>query len=290
MRDLPPLNALKAFEAAGRHLNFARAAEELGVTQGAVAQQVRALEAQLQVKLFDRHARGLHLTGAGRSYLPPLGRAFDLMAEATGALKPGEQAVTISATPSVATKWLVPRLGEFARAHPGIRLRLDASTALADFQSGGADIALRQGRPPFGPGLTADLLFGTDLIAVCHPAHAAGCTPISAPADLCRHVLLVDTHGLWPLFLEKAFGGAALPDLKTMTFSQTSLAIDAAAAGQGIALANRPLAEADLAAGRLCQVLPVSLPREEGVHIVAPREPRRLEMTAAVRGWLLAQR
>lgn len=289
MRKLPPLNALKAFVVSGRHLNFSRAAEELGVTQGAVAQHVRSLEELLNIKLFDRKARGLSLTDEGRKYLAPIRRAFEMMAEATANLSPQDVVVTISTTPSFATCWLVPRLGAFAQDYPDIRLRLDASNALANFQTDGVDIAVRQGKPPFGPGLAAEPLFAADLIAVCHPDLALGDRPIRSTADLLDHVLLEDTHGQWPLFLEAALGAAPPAGLKTMAFSQTSLAIDAAIAGQGVALANREFVEDDLRTRRLCQPVSFSTAVQEGYHVVAPREPRNPQLVAVVRAWLLAQ-
>ncbi|WP_170329889.1 LysR substrate-binding domain-containing protein [Ruegeria arenilitoris] len=287
MRKLPPLNALKAFEASGRHLNFSHAAEELGVTQGAVAQHVRALEELLKIKLFSRRPRGLSLTDEGRKYLAPIRRAFDLMAEATASLSPQDVVVTISTTPSFATRWLVPRLGAFAQDHPDIRLRLDASNAPANFQTDGVDIAVRQGKPPFGPGLISEPLFSAELIAVCHPDLAVGNNPIRIPADLLSHILLEDTHGQWPLFLEAALGEVPSTGLKTMAFSQTSLAIDAAIAGQGVALANREFVADDLQAKRLCRPVSFSTVVQEGYHIVSPREPRNPRIVASVRAWLL---
>ena len=288
-RKLPPLNALKAFEASGRHLNFRLAADELGVTQGAVAQQVRALEDLLKIKLFERQARGLSLTDDGRKYLPPIRRAFDMMAEATGYLSPQNTAITISSTPSFATRWLVPKLGDFAQDHPDIRVRLDASNALANFQTDGVDIAIRQGKPPFGPGLFAVPLFDAELIAVCHPDLATGPNPIRSPKDLLKHVLLEDTHGQWPLFLEAALGEIAVSDSKTMAFSQTSLAIDAALARQGVCLANREFVAADLQANRLSQPFAFSMTADEGYFVVAPRTPRKPTAVATVRDWLIAQ-
>ncbi len=289
MRDMPPLNSLKAFEASGRHLNFRLAAEELGVSQGAVAQHVRALEALLKIKLFERHARGLSLTNEGRRYLPPVRRAFDMIGEATENLVSRDAIVTISSTPSFATKWLVLRLGAFAEDHPEIRLRLDASNALANFQTDGVDIAIRQGKPPFGPGLVDEPLFSSELIAVCHPDLTTGSHPISSPEDLKHHLLLEDTHGQWPLFLEKALGGVHISGMKTMNFSQTSLAIDAAIVRQGVALTIRAFVENDLEANRLCQPFPYSTTAEEGYYLVAPREPRSPAIVAIVRDWLIAQ-
>ncbi|MFD1157364.1 transcriptional regulator GcvA [Roseovarius aestuarii] len=289
MRKMPPLNSLKAFEASGRHLNFRLAAQELGVTQGAVAQQVRGLEELLKIKLFERHARGLSLTDEGRRYLPPIRRAFDMIAEATGNLSPKDTVVTISSTPSFATRWLVPKLGLFAQDHPDIRVRLDASNALANFQTDGVDIAIRQGKPPFGPGLVSELLFADELIAVCHPDIADGSNPIQSPEDLLTHVLLEDTHGQWPLFLEAALGELAVSDLKTMAFSQTSMAIDAAIAGQGVTLANQEFVQGDLQANRLCQPFSFSTTTEEGYHVVAPRNPRNPSIVAIVNDWFAKQ-
>ncbi len=289
MRDMPPLNSLKAFEASGRHLNFSRAAQELGVTQGAIAQHVRALEALLKLKLFDRHARGLSLTDEGRRYLTPVRRAFDLIAEATENLSPRAAVVTISTTPSFATKWLVPRLGAFADEYPDIRVRLDASNTLSNFQTDGVDIAIRQGTPPFGPGLVAEPLFASDVIAVCHPDLCRGRHPIAAVQDLRHHALLEDTHGRWPLFLEKALGDRSDTEMRTTTFSQTSLAIDAALAGQGVALTNRAFVDADLKANRLCQPFPFSITTDEGFYTVAPRAPRDPAIVSDVRQWLARQ-
>ncbi len=289
MRKIPPLNSLKAFEASGRHLNFRMAAEELGVTQGAVAQQVRALEKQLKVNLFNRHARGLSLTDQGRRYLTPLVRAFDIIAEATKDLAPVDSIVTISSTPSFATRWLVPRLGDFSTAHPDIRIRLDASNALANFQTDGVDIAIRQGKPPFGPGLVAEPILDDRVIAVCHPDLTLGETPMLAATDLTRHVLLEDTHGQWPVFLEAALGTPPTTELRTMSFSQTSLAIDAAIAGQGIALSNKALVNVELSNGRLCQPFPFSIRTENSFYVVAPRAPRQPKLVEIVREWLKDQ-
>ncbi|MEQ9695163.1 LysR substrate-binding domain-containing protein [Shimia sp. SDUM112013] len=289
MRKLPPLNALRAFESAGRHLNFRLAAEELGVTQGAVAQQVRGLEAQLGVKLFDRLPRGLTLTDEGRRYHTPVGQSFDMIADATSELRPQEQVVTISTTPSVATKWLVARLGAFSRDYPNLRVRLDASFGLANFQSDGVDIAIRQGQPPFGPGLVAEILFPPDLIAVCHPDLPNGDTPLRTPQDLRHHTVLLDGHGQWTVFLNTLFSKDTASTIRRISFNQTALAIDAAIAGQGVALADRALVATDLAQGRLCEPFPVTGVTGTGYYLVHPRRPRHSGRVDLVKDWLLAQ-
>ena len=283
----PRLNALRVFEAAARQLNFRLAAEELGVTQGAVAQQIRGLEAELGVKLFDRLPRGLALTESGRRYRTPVARALRIIADATDELRPLQQAVTISATPSFAARWLVPRLGAFTEANPDLDVRVVASITMANFQSDGVDIAVRQGKPPFGPGLSADLLYPLDMVAVCSPALRDGGLPLDEPADLAHHVLLHDTHGWWPKYLEQAGGDQPIEPARSLRFSQESLAIEAAIAGQGIALASEPLVDADIAAGRLCRLFDLTVSDGTGFYVVAPRAPRHPELVTRMREWFL---
>ncbi len=289
MARLPPLNALKAFEASGRHLNFRLAAEDIGVTQGAVAQHVRSLEANLGVRLFERLPRGLALTDEGRKYFTPVRRALQMIAEATEEIRPRKAVLTISVTPSFAPKWLVPRLGSFTEENPDIDVRLVASQDLANFQSDGVDIAVRQGRPPFGPGLTAEPLFVEEFYAVCSPSLLSGTHPLKTPEDLAHHVLLHDAHGLWSVFLQEVFGDGPKPASRSMNFNQTSLALDAALAGQGVALASDLFVADEVAAGRLCRPFPVTIKGELGFFVVTPRRQRKSEHVDKMRDWLLAQ-
>ncbi len=288
MSRLPPLNALKAFEASARHLNFRVAAEEIGVTQGAVAQQVRNLERRLGLQLFKREARGLTLTDEGRRYMQPVQHAFEMIAKATQELQP-QSAITISVTSSFAAKWLVPRLGGFAEANPDIHIKVDASDRLANFQSDGVDIAVRQASPPFAAGLTAELLSPLDLVAVCSPLLLEGAHPLRQPADLVHHVLLQDSHGFWPLFLEQLFGDTPKPRVRTMDFSLTALAIDAAVNGQGVALASSLFVEEERTAGRLCCPFDARLQSSLGFYTLAPRKPRQPQLVTRVRHWLTEQ-
>lgn len=289
-RRLPPLNALRAFEVAARHLSFRAAADELGVTQGAVAQQVRGLEAELGLKLFDRLPRTLALTNDGRSYVAGIRRAFELITDATAALRPAPLWLTISVTPTFASKWLVPRLPAFLAAHPMIDMRIQASETLSNFQSDAVDIAVRQGQPPFGAGLAADLLFAQEVVAVCSPNLIAGATlPLPAKA-IDGFVLLHDTHNLWPEFIDALGAVSAATTPKGVRFNQTSLAIDAAIAGQGLALASRFLVAHDIAAGRLVQPFDLTLRGAHDFYIVAPRKQRHPAATATIRDWLLAQK
>ena len=289
MGSLPPLNALKAFEASGRHLNFRLAAEEIGVTQGAVAQHVRGLEATLGVKLFYRQPRGLALTDEGRRYFAPIRRAFAMIADATDELRPRKAVLTISVTPSFATRWLVPRLGQFTDANPDIGVRVDASQSLASFQGDGIDIAVRQGAPPFGDGLVWDLLFPLEVFAVCSPDLLEGAHPLRTPDDLAHHVLLHDSHGLWPVFLEKVVSGRLERTPRSMNFSQTSLALDAAVSGQGVALASEPFVGDELAAGRLCRPFDHVITGDIGFYVLTPKKPRNPKATTRMRDWLIAQ-
>lgn len=287
---LPPLNALRAFEASARHLNFRVAAEELGVTQGAVAQHVRALEADLGIRLFERLPRSLALTVPGRGYATQLRRAFELMTEATVALRPEPERLTISVTPTFASKWLLPRLPEIAKTHPEIELRILATEGLSNFQTDGVDIAVRQGRPPFGPGLVADLLFEQEVVAVCSPAVLGDWVSPLALEELGHFTFLNDAHDLWPEFAERVLRHAVPASARQVRFSQTSLAIDAAAAGQGLAVASRFLVEGDLRAGRLVQAIPGAMRGGLNAYVVTLRKPRYPGPTAVVREWLLRHR
>ncbi|PWE13091.1 LysR substrate-binding domain-containing protein [Alcaligenes faecalis] len=247
-RSLPPLNALRAFEVSGRRLSFRAAADELGVTQGAVAQQVRALEEHLGLALFQRHPRGLQLTVAGAAYLAEVTRAFDTLADATGRLLVRPDTVTISVTPTVAANLLIPRLGDLQAALPDVELRTVATEALSDFERDQVDIAVRLTRPPFAVDLEAKLLFRQDLVAVASPRLVGNVTLPLSSEQLRALPLLHDAQGHWATFLKTS---SKLPGA---VFNQTTLALDAAMAGQGVALACKAFVAMDLAAGRLVQV------------------------------------
>lgn len=287
---LPSLNGLRAFEVAARHLNFRLAAEELGVTQGAVAQQIRGLEAELGLKLFERHPRSLVLTGAGRSYAADIRRAFVLIGEATDTLRPEPQHVTISVTPTFASKWLIPRLADFTAAHPDIDLRIVATDRIVNFQTDAVDLAVRYGRPPFGPGLIAEPLFAQIVVAIASPLLVDRPEALASGEDLARYPLLHDTHNFWPQYLEQAFPERAPAISRNIRFNQTSLAIEAAIAGQGLALASLFFVRDDIKAGRLIQPIPTQLRIDADFHIVAPRKSRHPTPVDRVKSWLAAAR
>jgi len=279
---LPSLNGLRVFEAVSRHLSFRRAAEALGVTEGAVGQHIRGLEAELGLKLFERRPRGLVLTENGQSYAAGVRRAFDVLIEATRALRPQPLKLTISVTPTFAAKWLIPRLPDFTAAYPGTDLRIVATERLSHFQTDGIDLAVRYGQPPFGAGLTAELLFEDVLLAVASPEVSAG---KRRRADAGQRTLLHDAHHLWPQFLAQMQPEKPL-DFKNIHFNQTALAIDAALEGQGIALANRAFVARDLAAGRLVEHFAQTFATGAGFYLVFPRKRQHPQAVAALREWL----
>ncbi|MBS0847332.1 LysR substrate-binding domain-containing protein [Citrobacter sp. JGM124] len=247
-RALPSLNGLRAFEASGRKLSFRAAAEELGVTQGAVAQQIRALEDHLGLKLFYRLPKGLSLTQQGTAYLADVTRAFDTLVESTSRLQARPDVVTISVTPTVAAKLIIPLLGEFQAAFPGIELRTVATETLADFDRDQVDIAVRLSRAPLPSTMEGELLFRQHLIAVACPRLLENIALPLAASQISTFPLLHDTNNCWPDFLQTA--GKPPGAL----FNQTTLALDAAMAGQGVALACEVFVAADVKAGRLVMV------------------------------------
>ncbi|MGF6256894.1 transcriptional regulator GcvA [Ensifer sp. LBL] len=282
---LPSLNGVKVFEVAARHLNFRLAAEELGVTQGAVAQQIRGLEAELGVKLFERLPRALALTGEGRAYIADVRRALEIIARATDGLKPQPVRLTISTTPSFASRWLIPRLPDFTARHPDLDLHILATDRMSNFQADGVDLAVRYGRPPFGPGLAVELLFEQEIVAVCSPMLLAGRPAPKTAEELAGYTLLHDAHNFWPEFTERHFGGSRQASFKGISFNQTSHAIEAATAGQGIVLANRDFVARDLAEGRLIRLFEASMTGPSDFYLVWPRYRKSLSLQTVI-AWL----
>lgn len=289
LRRLPSLNGLRAFEVVSRHLNFRSAAEELNVTQGAVAQQIRNLEAQLGLQLFARLPRTLALTDAGIGYVSNIRKAFELIAYATETLRPEPECVTISVTPSFAAKWLVPRLAEFTNTHPLIELRIMASRRLANFQSDGVDLAVRLGKAPFGPGLKSDLLFEQVIIAVGSPELEKRMGRLLQPSDVQQIPLLHDDLDFWPQYLGMILPGESPHIPKNIRINHTSLAIEAAIAGQGLALASLCLVADDIDAGRLTQCFDATLRPGTSHYVVSPRKQRHAGSVKVVSEWLLSK-
>jgi LysR family glycine cleavage system transcriptional activator len=289
-RRLPPLNALKAFEAAARHESFTRAAEELCVTQGAVSHQVKALEAELGLKLFNRERQRLVITEAGRGYLAIVRDAFDRIADGTERLLQRQRggALTVSTSPNFAAKWLVHRLGRFAEVHPEIDLRVSASANHIDFAREDIDLAIRHGDGSTS-GLHVTRLCAEELFPVCSPKLLSGRNPLRAPADLGRVTLLhVNDRQDWSLWLDFA-GATGVDPARGPVLSQASMAIDAAVDGQGVALARTALAAWDLIGGRLVRPFAMAMPLRYAYWIVCPKATARLPKIAAFSDWLLAE-
>lgn len=289
-RRLPPLNALRAFESAARHNSFTGAAAELNVSHAAISRHVRSLEARLGVILFNRASRGVELTSAGSEYLRAVSAAFDDIAEATDALaEPGEPQVRVSAHPAFAARWLLRRLDRFREANPGYAVALDATPRLVDLARDEADLAICNGER-MGPRTTEDLLARSRLYPVCAPGlldSRAG----PAAGDLRNFALLHDEAdgSTWRRWFEAAGVDHAGP-IRGMRILESGLAIDAAVAGQGIALADDFLVEDDLAAGRLVRACDIALAAADcDYYLRSMPEARRRRPVAAFRGWLLAE-
>ena len=270
-RRLPSLNAVRAFEAAARHLSFSRAADDLNVTHAAISHQVKGLETYLEVPLFRRLNRAVRLTEAGQAYLPPLRDALDTIAQATARIGGGESAgaLTISTSPPFAAKWLVPRLSAFREAHPEIDVWLTPSLRVVDFAREDVDAAVRWGAGGW-PGLRIDLLGTMDVFPVCSPCLLHGAHPLRNPEDLRHHALIHDASGEdWQRWLAAAGVGGVVP-APSLHFHDSSLVIQAAAEGQGVALAYSALVADDLAAGRLVRPFEISLPSDYCYYFVSP--------------------
>lgn len=295
-RRLPPLNALRAFEASARHLSFAAAADELGVTPPAISHQVRQLEEFLGVALFRRLTRKVALTEEGRACLPLLTEAFDRMADAVARIGHGDDSglLTVSVAPSFAAKWLVPRAEAFRAAHPDIDLRISPNMELVDFRTDDVDVAIRFGRGGYA-GMREDKLFSEVIAPLCSPALLEGPRALRTPADLARHTLLHDDSGLapgptpdWRMWLRLA-GHEEIDSSRGPRFSYADHALQAAVEGQGVVLGRLSLARADLAAGRLVKPFGREMATEFGYYLLrSDRGPERPKV-AAFRDWILAE-
>jgi LysR family glycine cleavage system transcriptional activator len=287
-RRLPPLNALRAFEVAARSANFTRAAQELGVSQAAVSQQVKALEATLGLKLFSRDGKRLVITRAGKQYLAIVRDALDRIAVGTDRLlqrKPSN--LSVSTSPDFGAKWLVHRLGRFTAAYPEIDLRVATTTKQVDLIAEHVDLAIRHGNGHWA-GLDAIALCQERLVPVCSPKLLSGGNRISQASDLLKHPLLrLDGWATWSKWFAAA--GVAAPARKGPVLNQASMLIDAAAEGQGVALARTTLAAWDLRHGRLVVPINFSLPLENTYWIVYPKLAAGDARIVTLRDWLLAE-
>lgn len=286
-RTLPPFSAIRAFEAAARHRSFKQAAEELHVTQSAVSHQVKALEDFLGVALFHRATRGVVLTEAGRTYLPALSEALDGIASATAHLRgdPARGVLRVRTTPAFASRWLLPRLNAFRRAHPEITVELTSAIELADVPGDDIDIAVWYGYGDW-PRLDSESLLRSRLVPVCSPALLRDGPALRRPADLRHYSLLHNAMSDdWSRWL-RAAGAHGVDATRGPRFGDCNLMMQAAVEGQGVALAFAALVSYDLAANRLVELFDVELLPEAWYYILVPRGGNLRPKVAAFRDWL----
>lgn len=291
---LPPLGSLRAFVVAARHLSFARAAEELHVTAAAISQQIKQLEEFLGRPLFHRQGRSLQLTADGRACLPRLTEAFEGISEALAALPARDKggALTVSVAPSFASKWLVPRLEKFKAAHPRIDVRISATNELVDFGTADVDCAIRYGAGNYAP-LAVSRLMPEAVFPVCSPALADGTIRLDSPAALQHFTLLHDDSPDrddscpdWRMWLLAA-GVTGVDPHAGPRFNQSSLVLDAAMAGQGVALAKARLAHNDLKSGRLVRPFGATEQRIAfAYYFICPPNKLALPRVKAFKEWL----
>jgi LysR family glycine cleavage system transcriptional activator len=282
------LNAIKAFEAAARHLSFTRAAEELFVTQAAVSHQIKALEDFLGLKLFRRKNRSLLLTEEGQSYFLDIKDIFIELGEATNRLlaRSAVGSLTVSMSPSFAIQWLVPRLSKFSEKNPDIDVRIKAVDSDASSLTDDVDVAIYYGQGNW-PGLRADKLRNEVLIPVCSPLLLNGPKPLSQPSDLKFHTLLHDSSRQdWQAWFRQC-GVTDINVNQGPIFSHSSLVLQAAAHGQGVALGYSVLARPDIKAGRLICPFSEVLVSKDAYYLVCQQNHSEIGKISAFREWMV---
>ncbi|HKB59574.1 MAG TPA: transcriptional regulator GcvA [Gallionellaceae bacterium] len=290
-RHLPPLNALRFFEAAARHRSFARAAIELHVTPAAVSQQIKLLEDHLGTALF-RRGKALDLHESAEEVLPLVSEAFDQLERAMLKIRAGGAGgpLIVSVPPAFAARWLIPRMDDFHAHHPDVEVHMLATRRLVDFAVEDVDMSIRFGDGNYA-GVNAHPLMPEKIVAVATPALAAA---IRSTAELAGTNLIEDDshvrRGMFPDWENVlAATGASGTPLRIRRFSDADLAIEAATAGLGVTLAWHSLVATDLKAGRLAQVLNHAMPTSLGYHVLVPKNRMTLHKVTSFRAWLLEQ-
>lgn len=287
-RRLPPLKSLRAFEAAGRHLSFTRAAEELFVTQAAISHQIKTLEEFLGLPLFIRRNRKLLLTDEGQNYWPKIRDMFENLTAATELIKSQVAGgpLTVSVVPTFATSWLIPRLSKFNKIYPEIEVRLKASDEPVDFLREDVDVAIYYETGNY-PGLHSVTLLNERLTPLCAPALLEGNIPLSTPEDLKQHNLMHDFNtNDWQRWLRLA-GVKGIDLSHGSVFSHTSMVLQAAIFGQGIAMGHLVLSQADVSSGRLVQPFEMTMESDFSYDVVCPIESAQRPKVKAFIDWLL---
>jgi LysR family transcriptional regulator, glycine cleavage system transcriptional activator len=285
---LPPLRSLRILEAAVRHENYTHAGAELGLTPGAVSHQMHALEESLGVCLFERAGRRMRATEYGRQLAQDVSAALDSLASAVQRLTEVDagNSITISVLPSFAAAWLIARLGGFVERHPGIELRLESTTALADFRNDGVDVAIRYGTGNY-PGLECMKLFDDELFPTMSPKLRRA-ERVRVPADLARLPLLRIRNQPWTAWFAAA--GLSLPEPRRgSVFNDSELALQAAIQGQGVVLARGSLAASKLRSGALVAPFRQRVPSPQTCHLVYPSRNTNKPAVRLFRDWLLEE-
>lgn len=292
MNKMPPLNAVRAFEAAARHLNVTRAAEELFVTQAAVSHQIKSLEDWFGLPLFRRVGRGIRLTDAGQEFFATARDALSDIADAARRVQAGDTdgVLTVSTTDSFASSWLVPRLRRFREAHPDVEIRLTTSDRMVDLAREDVHVAIRFGAGQW-PDNHVETLFEEDVFPVCSPDLLETGPKLQGPADLKHHTLIHDDLiPDWETWLRASGVADEVDYTKGPYYTRSNLVIQAAVAGEGIALGRSALVAADMAAGRLVKPFEFSLPAEYCFYFVCLPGAVESAKIGAFRDWLFEEK
>ncbi|HUP96685.1 MAG TPA: transcriptional regulator GcvA [Usitatibacter sp.] len=287
-RRLPPLSALRPFEAAARLESFSRAAEELHLTHGAVSHQVRALEEHLGTPLFARHGKRVVLTSAGRGFAQRVRGALEEIAQAADALRARrEDRLGVSVLPSFASRWLMPRLIRFMDAHPAIAVNVIATTALADFSADEIDVAIRFGKGPWPP-LMCEKFLDDEYFPVIGAKVYRGKVP-RTPKDLLGARIIREDRDLWDQWFQAAGVAAEAPTASGPRFNDSTYALQAAARGEGIALARLSIIGEDLERGTLKRLFDIPLPSPTSYWFVSPKETVGMKKVDLFQAWVRAE-
>jgi LysR family glycine cleavage system transcriptional activator len=293
-RPLPPLNALRAFEATARHLSFSKAAEELHVTPAALSHQIRGLEDMLGLKLFHRRARAIELTEPARTIYPGIRTGFEAIREAVDRLDPGRQdrLLVVSSTPGLTAKWLVPRLYRFLALHPEIETRISASIAYANFTTDGVDVGVRLSSGVH-PDLYVEKLSDEWLLPLCSPRLLEGDKPLGTPQDLARFTLIqVDLPGVVPTWADwlGMAGVTGIDATRGLRLNVADHALDAASEGVGVVLAYKVVASRDIALGRLVSPFGPEIPVPgRAYYFACAKGQEKRAPIKAFRDWVFAE-
>jgi LysR family transcriptional regulator, glycine cleavage system transcriptional activator len=286
---LPPLSALRPFEAAARLESFSRAAEELHLTHGAISRQVRALEEHIGAPLFSRHGKRVTLTAAGRAFAERVRNALQEIAEAAASAGAGQRdnRLTVSVLPSFASRWLMPRLIRFMDAHPRIEVSVLATNALANFGADEVDVASRFGRGPWPP-LVCEPFLDDEWFPVASPKMNRGKLP-KEPKDLLRLRIIREDRDYWQSWFAAAGVPLQGPIEGGPYFNDATYSIQAALRGEGIALARRSIVGEDLERGTLKRLFKLGLPSVERYWFVSPKQTAETPKVKAFRDWVKAE-